>query len=190
MRTRVLIGSVLLAGTLLGLVISAGLASVVEYTGTTRFCISCHEMRAVYKEYTRSAHYANAVGVRASCGDCHYPEHDWIKLLIRKSTAGVKDIYHHWRGTIDTPEKFEAKRKALAEQVWARMKSNDSLACRNCHSKVQSTAMRLAKQKRRARTMHQQAIQDKQTCIDCHKGIAHKPVHEAPKNNSNQGFGL
>jgi nitrate/TMAO reductase-like tetraheme cytochrome c subunit len=180
----------LLAGVLLGLVISAGMASVLEYTSTTQFCISCHEMRTVYQEYKLSSHYANAAGVRASCGDCHYPEHDWIKMVIRKSSAGAKDIYHHLRGTLATPEQFEAERRALAEKVWARMEGNDSLACRNCHSKVQSTAMELAKQQRRAQTMHREAIEKKQTCIDCHKGIAHKPVHENAQDLTSEGFGL
>jgi cytochrome c-type protein NapC len=179
-----------LAGIAIGLAMSAGLASVMEYTSTTQFCISCHEMRdTVYQEYVGTSHYKNAAGVRASCGDCHYPEHNWIKMLVRKTTAGTKDIYHHLRGTISTREKFEAKRKELAEQVWARMQANDSLACRNCHSKVQSDAMDLAKQKRRAMQEHKDAVAEKLTCIDCHKGIAHKPVHEKPKP-SEQGFGL
>jgi nitrate/TMAO reductase-like tetraheme cytochrome c subunit len=182
--------TVALLGIGAGLAAAAGIATVVDYTGTTEFCISCHEMRStVYQEYIDTSHYKNAAGVRASCGDCHYPEHNWIELLSRKTTAGARDIYHHLRGTIATREKFEARRKELAEMVWARMESNDSLACRNCHSKVQSDAMDLAKQRRRAMQEHRDAVDEKLTCIDCHKGIAHKPVHEEQESEE-QGFAL
>jgi cytochrome c-type protein NapC len=33
------------------------------------------------------------------------------------------------------------------------------------------------KQKDRSVVKHEGAVEDGKTCIDCHKGIAHKPVH-------------
>ncbi len=62
-------------------------------------------------------------------------------------------------------------------KVLKTMEENDSRECRNCH---QMTAMALANQSRRARNQHDSAIvgvEDGDTCIDCHKGIAHKSVH-------------
>lgn len=50
------------------------------------------------------------------------------------------------------------------------MKSVDSRECRNCHS---FDSMDIEKQKLRGAKMHQIAQEEKQTCIDCHKGIAH-----------------
>jgi cytochrome c-type protein NapC len=73
-------------------------------------------------------------------------------------------------GTIDTKEKFEAKRLELAEHEWARMKGSDSRECRNCHS---FDGMDTEKQKLRGSKMHKIAQDEKKTCIDCHKGIAH-----------------
>jgi cytochrome c-type protein NapC len=35
-----------------------------------------------------------------------------------------------------------------------------------------------AKQKDRSVVKHEGAIEDGKTCIDCHKGISHKPVHQ------------
>jgi cytochrome c-type protein NapC len=80
------------------------------------------------------------------------------------------EVYGTIMGTIDTPETFEAKRLELAEHEWARMKKADSRECRNCHS---FDGMNAEKQKQRARKQHELAQRDKQTCIDCHKGIAH-----------------
>ena len=78
-------------------------------------------------------------------------------------------------GTIDTPEKFEARRWTLANQVWAKMKANDSQECRVCHDILN---MVLSEQFPLAARRHVNAKEDGKTCIDCHKGI----VHRKPKN--------
>ena len=67
--------------------------------------------------------------------------------------------------------KFEAKRLSLARNEWARMKANDSLECRNCHS---IASMDAEKQKPRAQKSHELAVKNNETCIVCHKGIAHQ----------------
>lgn len=148
--------------------------SVVASTSTTEFCISCHEMAStVYEEYKTTPHYRNTTGVRASCSDCHVPR-DWDQVLVRKLMA-VKDLYHHLLGTVDTKEKFEARRLQMAQRVWATMRANDSRECRNCHA---FTAMDLKQQRRRAMKQHESARSQDKTCIDCHQGIAHKAVHK------------
>ena len=52
--------------------------------------------------------------------------------MYRKIQAS-NEVWHKILGTIDTPEKFNAKRAELAQHEWDRMKANDSRACRNCH---------------------------------------------------------
>ena len=74
-------------------------------------------------------------------------------------------------GTIDTPEKFEAKRMQLAEHVWSSMEASDSRECRNCHS---YEAMDFEHQSRRGAKKMKKALEKGKTCIECHKGIAHK----------------
>ena len=153
-----------------GIVFWGGFHTVVEATNTETFCIGCHEMRNnVYEEYKKTIHYNNRTGVRAVCSDCHVPK-EWGPKMLRKIQA-TREVYGKLTGSIDTREKFEAKRLSLAENEWKRMKANDSLECRNCHSMV---SMDPEKQKQRARKQHELAQRDKQTCIDCHKGIAHQ----------------
>ena len=61
--------------------------TALELTNTEQFCISCHEMEAnVYEELTRTVHFSNRSGVRASCPDCHVP-HDWTDKIARKMQA-------------------------------------------------------------------------------------------------------
>ena len=164
------LGTVLAVGGIAGIIFWGGFNTFMEYTNTEEFCVSCHEMRDnVGVEWKQSAHYKNASGVRAICSDCHVPK-DWTAKLWRKIQA-TNELYHHLIGTIDTPEKFEAKRAELAERVWAAMKANDSRECRNCHS---YEAMDFHKQTLRAQEKMREGLEQGKTCIECHTGIAHK----------------
>jgi cytochrome c-type protein NapC len=157
-----------------GIVFWGAFNTAMEATNTLEFCISCHEMKDnVYQEYVKTIHYTNRSGVRATCPDCHVPK-DWVHKIARKIQAS-NELYHKVLGTVSTPEKFDANRLSMAKREWARMKNSDSRECRNCHT---FDGMNPEKQKQRARKQHENAQQDGQTCIDCHKGIAHKPVHE------------
>jgi nitrate/TMAO reductase-like tetraheme cytochrome c subunit len=158
-----------LAGALAGVVFWGGFNTAMEATNSMAFCTSCHEMRVnVYEEYKKSPHYTNASGVRATCADCHVPR-EWGPKLWRKIQAS-NEVWHHLLGSIDTPEKFNAKRAELAGHVWASMKANDSRECRNCHS---WDAMDFHKQTPRAKEKMEEGRKEGKTCIDCHKGIAH-----------------
>ncbi len=144
----------------------------VESTNSMEFCLSCHEMKStVYLELQDTKHFKNRVGIQASCADCHVPN-DWGPKMVRKFKA-TRELYHKALGTIDTPEKFEAKRQVLAERVWAQMRANNSLECRNCHS---YEAMEFSLQSRQAQRRHTKEWYETtgNTCIDCHKGVAHK----------------
>jgi len=153
----------------LGIILWGGFNTVLELTNTEKFCISCHEMEDnVYQEYKTTIHYANRSGVRATCPDCHVPK-EWIYKMKRKIQAS-NEIYHKILGTINTREKFLDKRIHLAKNEWKRMKASDSRECRNCHD---FESMSIAYQKPRARKQHTFALQNGNTCIDCHKGIAH-----------------
>ncbi|MCP5371356.1 MAG: pentaheme c-type cytochrome TorC [Hyphomicrobiales bacterium] len=163
-------GAVLIVGGIGGIIFWGGFNTFMEYTNRLEFCISCHEMeQAVYREYKESVHYSNASGVRAVCSDCHVPK-EWVPKLVRKVKA-TNELWHKMMGTINTPEKFESKRLELARHVWAEMEANDSHECRNCHS---WDAMHWDKQRKKSSEQMQKGMKEGETCISCHKGIAHK----------------
>ncbi|HVJ10119.1 MAG TPA: NapC/NirT family cytochrome c [Burkholderiales bacterium] len=142
----------------------------LAWTNTEEFCIGCHEMRDnVYAEFKGTIHDKNRSGVRAICSNCHVP-HEPVALIKRKMAASL-EVWGHLTGSIDTKEKFQAKRYELATHVWKRMKETDSLECRNCHHE---NAMDPEKQSEKARARHAGAKAQGRTCIDCHFGIAHK----------------
>lgn len=159
---------------IVGVIFWGGFNTSMEVTNTMDFCISCHEMEEnVYQEYKKTIHYTNRSGVRATCSDCHVPR-PWIHKVVRKIQAS-NEVLHKVLGSIDTPEKFDAKRLTLAKNVWGAMKSTDSRECRNCHN---FDSMKPEDQKKRSRKQHAKGMADGSTCIDCHKGIAHKKVHD------------
>jgi cytochrome c-type protein NapC len=162
--------------TLLGLLAIGGLVggftTSLEATNSIGFCTSCHDMSYNFEEYKKTTHYSNRSGVRAVCSDCHIPKKNWFSEMYRKIEAS-RDVWGELMGTIDTREKFDAKRLEMAKREWARMKESDSIGCRNCHS---FEGMDIDAQDKLAKNKHTQAAlaESGKTCIDCHKGIAHK----------------
>jgi len=163
------LGTLLVVGFVAGIIFWGGFNTAMEMTNNETFCISCHEMREnVFEEYKDTVHYSNRTGVRATCPDCHVPK-EWTYKVIRKIKA-TNELYHKALGSIDTPEKFEAKRLQLARHVWKTMKETDSRECRNCHD---FKSMDYTEQGRRSMRSHEKGLEAGETCIDCHKGIAH-----------------
>jgi cytochrome c-type protein NapC len=164
-------------GVALGIIVWGGLNMGMEWTNRSEFCTSCHEMTIPYEELKQTVHYKNRSGTTVNCSDCHVASSktpvDYMYKSLQKLVA-ARDIIGHISGIVDTPEKFEAHRLEMAKRVWARMESRDSKECRNCHN---FATMDPDKQKARSQIKHEEAQEDKITCIECHKGIAHKPVH-------------
>jgi cytochrome c-type protein NapC len=163
-------GGLMMAGFIGGVVFWGGFNTALEATNTETFCLSCHEMEEnVYKEYRGTIHYTNRTGVRATCPDCHVPK-EWVHKMTRKIQAS-NELWHKALRSINTPEKFEAKRAELAGNVWRSMKRTDSRECRNCHD---FRSMDFSVQGGRASRLHEKGFEEGKTCIDCHKGIAHR----------------
>ncbi len=164
------LGALLAVGFGTGILFWGGFNWAMELTNTEAFCLSCHEMEQnVYREYRGTIHDTNRSGVRATCPDCHVPK-PWFYKIKRKIQAS-NEVLHKVLGSIDTREKFEAKRLELAKHVWEGMKETDSRECRNCHT---FSSFDLSRQQKRAQIRHDEAVEEGKTCIDCHKGIAHK----------------
>jgi cytochrome c-type protein NapC len=136
-------------------------------------------MQTNFAEYKESMHFQNPSGVQATCADCHVPKELVPKLVVK--IVAAKDVYHELMGTVDTPEKFEARRWIMANRIWARMKATDSRECRTCHDFAN---MELSAQDRSARNKHSRAEDKGETCIDCHKGVVHTLPDEPEDPNT------
>lgn len=171
------LGTLAFGGFIAGIIFWGGFNTALEATNTEEFCISCHEMEDnVYQELQQTVHWSNHAGVRATCPDCHVP-HNWTDKMARKMQAS-KEVWGKVFGTINTREKFLAKRGELAQHEWDRFTANNSLECKNCHN---YDSMDFDDMSERAKVQMKMAAQRDQSCIDCHKGIA----HELPENMAN-----
>ena len=158
-------------GLAIGAVVFASLASFLVYANSESFCAtSCHEMTVnVAAEFKGSIHDKNRTGVRAVCADCHVP-HDYLPNYLAKLGL-FSDLWGHFiTHSIDTKEKFQAKRYELAKRVWVDMKANDSRECRHCHT---TAKMNPEKQSDKAKARHEKLHTEGLTCIDCHFAISH-----------------
>ncbi len=173
---------ILLGGAVLGVGAFAVSNRIVVYAGTNHFCAAaCHTMRPADEAYRRGPHFANAAGVPATCSDCHIPYESarnkgaiqWMKLVAFKARVGISDVVDEWRGTISTPEKWEAERARLNREVHAFVKRTDSSTCRGCHELgafAKGTMYQL---------VHGDVVQAKDVdCVACHTGVAH--VYDRP----------
>ncbi|RLA31134.1 MAG: cytochrome c-type protein YecK [Gammaproteobacteria bacterium] len=160
-----------------GLFSMIGFEVVLHKTGTEEFCTTaCHSMTSyTVPEWRESIHYKNRSGVKAACPDCHIPK-SYPEYLWAKAYDGTRHLIGEIVGSIDTPEKYEQRRLIMAERVWRIMKSSDSRECRSCHI-VES--MQVTDQDQRASRAHSLGLAAGETCIDCHKGIAHVTPEEA-----------
>ncbi|NLS13422.1 pentaheme c-type cytochrome TorC [Vibrio sp. SM6] len=177
------LGALTLGGFVAGVIFWGGFNTVLAVTNTEQFCISCHSMRdTVYPELQKTVHWKNRSGVRATCPDCHVP-HNWTDKIARKIQAS-KEVYAAVFGIIDTPAKFDANRLRLAQNEWERFSANSSKECKHCHlyQNMDFDKMRPAS---RAQMMH--AASTNQSCIDCHKGVAHSLPKQMANDNSFQG---
>jgi cytochrome c-type protein NapC len=164
-------------GVAVGLGLVASSSAVLLVTGSEEFCATtCHEMtNNVYAEFKGTIHDVNRSGVRATCPDCHLPKVG-IPQYFRKINA-ARDLWGHLTGSLDTREKFEARRYELAVRVWKFMKESDSRECRACHNLEKSDP---EKGSEKARVRHAKAKAENMACIECHFAIAHSEPEGGP----------
>lgn len=162
------VGVALGGGLAAGLIAWGGFNVTTEVLTSNAFCTSCHEMARQKTSYEASVHFRNVFGVRAQCSDCHVPKPFFRRVV--HMTLAVRDVIGHFTGIIDTPKKFEAHRRVMAERVWNDMRASDSIGCRSCHA---FEAMAFDQQPVEASTKMHQAMKEGKTCIDCHRGIVH-----------------
>lgn len=166
-----------IAGVLAGAAVFTGSAVMISATGTVEFCRTCHVMQTAYEEYKVSQHAGNRTGVIATCADCHLP-HDYPEKLFVKASR-ITEVWGLLTGVIDTSEKYEQQRLAMAQAVWEEFEGNQSAPCRGCHV---LDKMLPSHQSEHATKAHKRAKQNQTTCVVCHQGIAHKlPVQPLPE---------
>ena len=154
----------------------------MDATSTEEFCVSCHSMETPLEELKQTVHWSNSSGVRATCPDCHLP-HDKTAKYARKMQAS-REVLAELSGKYNEEGSFEEHRAEMAEREWARFAANGSKECKNCHS---YDRMNFEKMSKAAQKAMKPAAERNQSCVDCHKGIAHHlPAKKADAGNTSK----
>ena len=159
-----------------GLIGAAGIIVSLEVnkaTSTDEFCTSCHSMKFVGNDphFVNSAHRSNSAGVNPTCADCHIPKTNWFVETYTHAKSGARDMYAEYTHNFSDPKTWEAHRIALAHEVRATMRAQDSVTCRSCHD-----AKTISPKSERGQAAHALLREGRMTCIDCHFNIVHAPV--------------
>jgi nitrate/TMAO reductase-like tetraheme cytochrome c subunit len=141
-------------------------------TSTDAFCTSCHTMATVAEDphFRTSPHRTNAIGVLASCSDCHIPTNNWFIETYTHLVSGIKDAIAENTGNFNDPSVWNARRIELANITRNVMRRNRGITCRKCH---EVSAIPAAKQAHAAQALRQA------TCVDCHS--IHAQLAAMPK---------
>ena len=167
---RIGLGVLVTGGFIAGVLSWQGFNTAMEATNKEEFCISCHTMHDnLLPELQMTVHWNNRSGVRARCPDCHVP-HNFTDKVARKMQAS-REVWGHLVGTIGTREKFKEHRLVLAQREWARFSANGSKECRACHDYKD---MDFDKMRPSSQVAMRSAAARDQSCVDCHKGVAHQ----------------
>lgn len=142
--------------------------NVMDITSKEEFCVSCHTMQQPFEELKQTVHWKNNSGVRATCSDCHIP-HEKTDKFARKMQA-IREVFAEFTGKFKDEGTFEQHRAEMAQREWDRFAANGSKECKACHSYER---MDFANMPEAAQKAMKPAAERNQSCMDCHKGIAH-----------------
>lgn len=174
--TKIGLGVLVAVGFIAGAISWQKFNDVMDATSTEEFCVGCHTMEQPLAEFKQTAHWSNRSGVTATCSSCHVP-HEKTEKYARKAQA-LREVYTEFSGKYEQDGSFEQHRAEMAEREWARFAANGSKECKNCHSyeRMNFEKMSIAAQK----AMKPAAARD-QSCMDCHKGVAHHKPQQQEK---------
>lgn len=174
-RTKLLIGGAL---ALLIVVL------IVAYEPVTRnlvsqdaLCNNCHlgwEFNPDARLAVTSPHASEAQPLesQARCVECHLPEGWWNSTYAYTHFLSITDLFGHFRDLeSERSGEWIPPRAATAYRVRDRMFEYDSVTCRTCHIEGE-----IKLNTKRGVNAHKLALEEKNTCIECHNNLVHREV--------------
>lgn len=107
-----------------------------------------------------------------SCIDCHVPHGFMGSINAWLHFASITDFFGHLRDRdSERSGDWIPPRRATAFRVRDRLFESDSVTCRGCHVEAD-----IKPRDARGQKAHVKALEQKQTCIECHRNIVHQVV--------------
>ncbi len=108
----------------------------------------------------------------ARCVDCHLPEGFWAATFAYTHFASATDLFGNFRDR-DTERAGDwiPPSTARAHRMRDRLFEYDSVTCRSCHIESE-----IKPKRKRGQKAHAKALENKETCIECHDNLVHRYV--------------
>jgi nitrate/TMAO reductase-like tetraheme cytochrome c subunit len=124
----------------------------------------------------------------ADCVDCHLPEGFWAATFAYSHYTSATDLFGHSRDRAsERAGDWIPASAARAYRVRDRLFEYDSNTCRTCHIEAE-----IKPKRKRGQNAHKKALEEKQTCIECHDNLVHRYVElretafQAPEASDSQ----
>ncbi|MEE9295029.1 MAG: NapC/NirT family cytochrome c, partial [Phycisphaerae bacterium] len=113
----------------------------------------------------------------ARCVDCHLPEGFWATTFAYTHFASATDLFGHFRDRAsERAGDWIPMSAARAYRMRDRLFESNSVTCRTCHIESE-----IKPKRKRGQKAHAKALENKETCIECHDNLVHRYV-EVRKN--------
>ncbi len=150
--------------------------NLVAQDGVCAYCHVDYEYRAgvrmSYSKYHPLPVTEGYEDKQARCVDCHLPTGPIDTVFAYTHFASLTDLFGHFRyRTAERAGAWLPPRQAAAYRVRDRLFEYDSPTCRLCHIEEE-----IEPKRERGKNAHEKALQDKQTCIECHYNEKHRAV--------------
>ena len=109
---------------------------------------------------------------QTTCVECHLPEGWWNTTYAYTHFLSFTDLFGHTRDRdAERAGDWIPPRAASAYRVRDRMYEYDGNTCRTCHIEAEIKFTR-----ERGVNAHKLALEEGNTCIECHTDLVHRPV--------------
>ncbi len=172
---------VLISAVVVMIVLIGGLFAYEPVTrnlvATEFVCTYCH----LEREYVPTARLAFSTPhpatpkegqEEARCVDCHLPKGFWAATFAYTHFVSATDLFGHFRDRAsERAGEWIPAGAARAYRTRDRLFEYDSATCRTCHIESE-----IKPKRKRGQRAHKSALENKETCIECHDNLVHRYV--------------
>jgi sulfatase modifying factor 1 len=153
----------IIAGFIAGAIFIKSGKTVVSYTSSDKYCISCHIHPQADQSWKLSTHYNNHTGSIVHCADCHLPP-EGHGYIFAKAKHGIKDAYGYF---FKDSAKINWQEKKLLENAKGFVYEK---SCIGCHQNL--FPVKLSVNGGNAHLFYTTS-KEPLSCINCHLNVGH-----------------
>ncbi len=166
-----------LLGVIIAIFILTASNTVIHYTSTDEYCMSCHVHPHAEQSWKLSPHHDNSGGVIVHCVECHLPV-EGDGYLFAKAKHGLTDLYGYmFKDTAD----FNWDEKSKLEHAKGFVYQS---SCVECHENLFPTTLTTEGADAHLNYLNSE---EEILCINCHLDVGHYDPNASHEHNMDFG---